>query len=105
MTNPMAWPGFPNYDPADVTLWVLGGEDCQETSQERFHRWSNCNEPANDFIQLPYSVRSFQVLQTPEQNKSDGCVVGAERGTAGREHYVQFMWLFAFAVGAVAIVF
>lgn len=103
MTNPGEWSGFPNYDPANVTLRVFGGEDCQETSQDPFYQWGGCNEPANDCVQLPYSVRSFQALRTPEQNKSDGCLVAAERGAAGREHYVQLMWLFAFAMGAVVL--
>ena len=103
MTNPGEWSGFPNYDPADVTLRVFGDEDCQETSQDPFYQWGSCEEPANECVQLPYSVQSFQVLKTPAQNKSDGCLVAAERGAAGREHYVQLMWLLAFAVGAVLI--
>ncbi|KAM0701966.1 hypothetical protein Q7P35_010876 [Cladosporium inversicolor] len=102
-TNPGEWSGFPNYDPADVTVRVFGGEDCQETSETPFYQWGNCDEPANDCTQLPYSVQSFQALKTPGQNKSDGCLVGAERGGAGREHYVQLMWLFAFAIGAVVL--
>jgi hypothetical protein len=103
MTNPGEWSGFPNYDPTDVTVRVFGGEDCKDTSQNPFYQWGNCEEPANDCVQLPYSVQSFQVMKTPEQNKSDGCLVAAERGAAGREHYVQLMWLFVFAVGAVVI--
>jgi hypothetical protein len=103
MTNPGEWSGFPNYDSADVTLRVFEGEDCQETSQNPFYQWGGCEEPANDCVQLPYGVRSFRALKTPEQNKGDGCLVAAERGAAGRENCVQFMWLFAFAVGVVVL--
>lgn len=102
-TNPGEWSGFPNYDPADVTVRVFGGEDCQETSQDPFYQWGNCDEPANDCVQLPYNVQSFQVLKTPEENKSDACLVAAERGAAGRGHCVQLLWLFAFAIGAVVL--
>ena len=103
MTNPGEWSGFPNYNSVDVTLRVFEGEDCQETSQNPFYQWGGCEQPANDCVRLPYSVRSFQVLKTPEQNKSDGCLVGAERGAAGREHCVQLMSLFVFAVGAAVL--
>jgi hypothetical protein len=102
-TNPGEWSGVPDWDPIDVTVRVFGYEDCQETSQDPFYQWGNCDEPANDCVQLPYSVQSFQVLKTPEQNKSDGCLVGAERGAAGRENYVQLIWLFALAIGTVVI--
>lgn len=102
-TNPGEWSGFPSYDPADVTLRVFEGEGCQETEENPFYQWGGCEEPANDCVQLPFGVNSFRVMRTPEQNKSDGCVVGAERGAGAREHPLQLTWFFACFIGAIVL--
>ncbi|KAM0723852.1 hypothetical protein Q7P37_000842 [Cladosporium fusiforme] len=103
-TTPGEMGGFPNHNPADVALRVFDGEDCEETSGNLFYQWGGCEEPANDCVQLPYSVGSFRVMKTAEQNKSDGCLVAAERGAGNREHSVHFVTVAALLVGVVIFV-
>jgi hypothetical protein len=103
-TNPGEWSGFPNYDPADVTVRVFEGEDCREMEGGNpFYQWGGCEKPANDCVQLPFGIGSFRVMRTPEDNKSDGCLVGAERGAAVPEFSLHLTWLFACFFGAVVL--
>lgn len=102
-TNPGEWAGFPNYDPADVTLRVFREEDCRETEEKPLYQWGGCEEPANDCVQLPYGVKSFRAMRTTEEMKSDGCLVAAEQGAGHREISVQLVWSSALAVGVAVL--
>jgi hypothetical protein len=79
--SPMAdYPGF--------TLKVFPREDCEEAEEEPWFSWGGC-EDEEACKELPYSVASFRLEKTAEEDL-DECVLAAERGGAIRGKEASF---------------
>lgn len=97
--NGTVWPND------DVILQVFEGENCEEVSPERpFYQYGNCDSrdyvPDDGCATLPYGIRSLQVLRTPEENKSESCLVAAERGAGANGYSICISWVVMVAFGA-----
>ncbi|KAL5348841.1 hypothetical protein ACLOAV_006264 [Pseudogymnoascus australis] len=64
-------------DTSGLTFRTFEGADCATDANQTWHQWS-CDTYIGDCSTLPYSVRSFSILATPEENKT-GCYVASER--------------------------
>ncbi|KFY29695.1 hypothetical protein V494_08536 [Pseudogymnoascus sp. VKM F-4513 (FW-928)] len=65
-------------DTSTLTFRTFEGADCASDANHSWHQWS-CNTFIGDCSVLPYSVRSFSISTTPEENKTE-CYVASERG-------------------------
>lgn len=95
----------------DVILRVFDGEDCEESSPDNpFYQFGNCGSP-NDVpddgcAELPYGVRSLQVLRSSEENnQSESCLTAAERGAGETSHSAGLGWVTLAALSASALLF
>lgn len=102
------WGGSDNDEDADFSsfmLKVFAGEDCVDDGSEPWFSWGGCeDEQSPSCSELPYSVRSFRLEQTAEEDRGD-CLIAAERSVGlKREASVAAMILGAAVTYFMAVV-
>lgn len=70
-------------DWSNFTLKVFPEEDCEERDGESWISWGGCGwGDGGTCNELPYSVASFRLERTAEENMGE-CVVAAQQGVSG----------------------